>query len=426
MLEAALDRITALLGRAFLIGSFVPMVLFVGVSISTALLIDFDRFAHFWSAAEKRPAASGLVALLILASSAYVLMIVNPVFKRMLEGSYSIAWLSDHMRKRKRREFACRRNKLHRALNDLGQIREERKAWEKALVQANQARSEGQLLTGAEAEKLSQVESELQVLVESGKVLDLPTLRPIYDQILHLYQAECDPEQLEALHWQFLELVSDTHRIAESIYARSLADLQSRFAVSGQSADVQSTRIGNIMAASWAYSYNRYGVDAAFMWSRLQKGIPDTYSRIVEDGRIAFDSCSAMTGLSLLYGLGTLAWQILSIPPGIISWQLGIPLVGFGLAYIFYFAAVEAARAFGSTLRTSFDLFRFELLEDLHLELPTTLKDEKQLWRRVNDIFVYGDTSTDITYSHPGKKSPPPKKSTRGENLLTLLRDLIS
>lgn len=416
MLEAALDRITALVGRAFIVSALIPVVLFAGATFVALAVIENGWVVALWKLVESQKAAAGLIAILVLVAAAYLLMIISPVFKRLMEGIYDFGPISDWLEERKRRDFLRRRVEVRRSLDEAVAIRNKREEWRTSLIEANRRRREESVPSTPVGDRLVTTKADLDRVIDRGEVPTIAVLENLVRQLVSLYETDAELGQVGALHLRFSEFVEDAEGLAAVGYSRALADLQSRYAVSGRSANIQTSRIGNIMAANWSYAYTRYGVDAAFMWSRLQKVIPDTYAKVVEDSRITYDFCGAMLGLSLLYGVAGLGAPFLDgCPPDLLTWRWLIPAGGFGAALVFYLAAVEAARSFGSTLRTCFDLFRFALLEELHVELPATLKDERKLWSAINSIFVYGDTQPDLAYSHAAatKSSEPETKGLR-------------
>jgi hypothetical protein len=61
------------------------------------------------------------------------------------------------------------------------------------------------------------------------------------------------------------------------------------------------------------------------------------------------------------------------------------------LSWLFYRASFPIAVRYGNLVRASFDLFRFDLLQQLRLPLPEDSEDEYQAWRMVSELMAVGD-----------------------------------
>lgn len=424
MWEAALDRITSLVGRAFVVGSLVPVLLFTGAGLlSTAAVFGRGVLRPLLGIATAHPVPSGLAALTSVVAMGYLLAIVNPVLKRLLEGAYELGPLTRTLKGWKRRKYVRQREEVQAAAEQAGQIHQRCKDWIARLQALNLYRRKEHLVLFSAETRLAIIDRKVRACADSGQVATIEQLEALCCQLEDLYTRDAPLETIEPIHRRFTELCEDVKGLAQARYARALSDLQSSYPTVGRSADVQATTLGNVMAASWAYAYTRFGIDAAFMWSRLKGCLGETHARSVEDDRIAYDFCVALAGLSALHALvwGTIV--VVRWPPWIDLaptlrvtwpvWQALIPIAGVAGTVVFYLAAVEAARSFGNNLRSSFDLFRFDLLKALHLKLPENIETERKNWGTLNDIFVYGDSRRELVYQHPGeevKEEPPPEK----------------
>jgi len=75
-------------------------------------------------------------------------------------------------------------------------------------------------------------------------------------------------------------------------------------------------------------------------------------------------------------------------------------LVSPVIAYTWYRAAVAQYQTFADVLRTSLDLFRFNLLTDLHIALPDDLPEEQALWDTLHRVHSYYEPQP-LHYQHP-------------------------
>lgn len=437
MWEAALDRITSLVGRAFVVGSLVPVLLFTGASLlSTVAVFGREPLRPLLQIASAHPVPAGLAALIGTVAMGYMLAIVNPVLKRLLEGTYELGPLTRTLKSWKRRKYARRREELQTAAEQTVQIQHRCEDWIARLQARNLYRRKEHLVLPPAGTGLAAADQKVRSCADSGQVATIDQLEALCKMLEKLYALDAPLESIDPIHRRFTELCEDVKGLARARYARAVSDLQSSYPTVGRSADVQATTLGNVMGASWAYAYTRFGIDAAFMWSRLKGCLGETHARSVEDDRIAYDFCVALSGLSALHAM---VWGVivavrwppwldlgppLRVPPPV--WPALLSIAGVAGAIVFYLAAVEAARSFGNNLRSSFDLFRFDLLKALHLKLPENIETERKDWETLNNIFVYGDSRSALIYQHPDlpekkEKETPPEK--RG--LLARLGDLF-
>ncbi len=62
------------------------------------------------------------------------------------------------------------------------------------------------------------------------------------------------------------------------------------------------------------------------------------------------------------------------------------------LAYLWYLSAINRAYAWGATLKSAFDLYRWELLKQLgYTTPPATMNEERVLWDLISNQMVFGD-----------------------------------
>jgi hypothetical protein len=205
------------------------------------------------------------------------------------------------------------------------------------------------------------------------------------------------------------------------------------------------SRFGNILRAAEMYPGSRYGIDAVPVWGRLSHVIPD-------DGMIKIDQanneCLFLLNAALLASIfvflcilaaayqGVLLWarnnhaQLLYFisvdrEPLIYQQRIGIyffiAIVAAIVAWFFYEASLLNVSQYGSMIKTAYDLYRFNLLEAFHIELPDTLQAEKKLWKQLGKFMTGNDQlvtpkeiemlekyqqsmNIDFPYSHPEKQ----------------------
>lgn len=172
------------------------------------------------------------------------------------------------------------------------------------------------------------------------------------------------------------------------------------------------TEFGNKLRASEAYSGTRYGIDGVLFWPRLMHVIPKSYQEVIEMTR---NELSFLVNLSLLAALfsflcaATITFIIISplipiIIPTFQSFPLSLSyqyiLIGSLAAYLsclFYKASLYSVDQFGMAIRSSYDLFRLELIKQFHLRSPKNYNKEFAIWANLTQLIALGPDNLSFT-----------------------------
>jgi hypothetical protein len=180
-------------------------------------------------------------------------------------------------------------------------------------------------------------------------------------------------------------------------YPGSMESQQQRSSVNS----LAPTTFGNIGRTIRSYALTRYDMDLDIFWTRLQKtlqGSKDFYG-VLQDAKIQVDSLVALTWLAAAFATGCLVilpWFASSMTEFLILGIAG-PLLTLGS----YRLACRSYMVFADLLRSAVDLYRFELLKDLHILPPYSLDEEKRLWSNLGNLTGYGRPMP-IVYRTPG------------------------
>jgi hypothetical protein len=168
------------------------------------------------------------------------------------------------------------------------------------------------------------------------------------------------------------------------------------------------TRLGNILKAAEEYpAYEgRYGLDAVFFWPRLFAVVPDSTRSDLSDARATFVLLLNVCTLALLFSAGAFAALIFAvIHPADVFWaSAGGALV---LAYLMYRSALGPAQAYGELVRSAFDLYRGDLLDQLKLSEPASFDQERTLWGNLGQMMYRGDASDPEILDAARSAAPP-------------------
>ena len=184
------------------------------------------------------------------------------------------------------------------------------------------------------------------------------------------------------------------------------------------------TRLGNVIRSFEYYSDREYGIDSIEIWPRLVAVIPKDYAVSIDDAKTTFDFMLNCSLLSLLLGVLILAAG-LTYPSALSSftpalyWIVKIVSLAL-LSYFFYRLSMERAHSWGLLVKSSFDLYRWDLLKQLgYSQQPKHRLDERKLWEEISRQAIYGDRfdKTFQDYAEPEPKFPSVESNSKTSKL---------
>jgi hypothetical protein len=152
------------------------------------------------------------------------------------------------------------------------------------------------------------------------------------------------------------------------------------------------------------YGITRYNINLETFWPRLQPVLAaankDYYQGLL-DSKTQLDFLIACCWLSAITAA---VWVLLLAVTGGPWWLfLIVALAGPLAAGFCYELAVENYVAFTELVRASVDLYRFQLLQQLHIALPGGIRDERATWQALQRLSTYGRESVDLSYQNDPK-----------------------
>jgi len=240
-----------------------------------------------------------------------------------------------------------------------------------------------------------------------------------------IFRAKWDKEYKKYLEWQDysqkIQSKIDKKRVIQASELEKLANLlldaQSALAnlSIGYPLDPEKlmpTRLGNVLRASEMYAYERYAIAQVSIWPRLAPFLPAHFARNLEEKDNHFMFLINTSFLSQVMTLICLSIGIIgSILAGISYFYndlaiffAGFFLVGFdflpfwsffflgavflGFSYVMYGISVNVAEDYGTYIRTSYDLYRAELLRQMRWKPPKTIDEEKLIWENISRYII--------------------------------------
>jgi hypothetical protein len=146
------------------------------------------------------------------------------------------------------------------------------------------------------------------------------------------------------------------------------------------------TRLGNVLAAAEEYSYQLYRLDAVTWWPRLVTLLPESFRSQLDT---ALTPLLALLNLSMLLTFLALGGGASLLLTDKAWWGVSVVLGGLVLARACYVAAANQAADYGQFVRVAFDLYRHDILKQMHVPVPDNLVEERLLWDALNAMVNY-------------------------------------
>lgn len=143
-------------------------------------------------------------------------------------------------------------------------------------------------------------------------------------------------------------------------------------------ADLKPTLFGNVVASAAEHPWRAYSMDGALWWSRLSPLVPTSFEDKLASAQAPLVALLNLCAIFLLLGLSSLL--VLGPIGGEWAAAIATSVVMLAVSRVCYRAAMSQAVQVGSMLRVAFDLYRYDILDQLGLEHPSGLAAERELW----------------------------------------------
>ena len=201
--------------------------------------------------------------------------------------------------------------------------------------------------------------------------------------------------------------------------------------------EVVATGLGNVLRAAEERVRLRYNLDALLAWSRLEPLLPKEATESLQSARTSLDLMLTLSASLLLFGLPLSVWLMLQTTKWFFWWvpltalvvalvaRLRVAAIPAGIAFLVnlfmpvsnagaqnflrgsvvvltafaglslvswvcYQNAVQSCLVYGEKIQSAFDLYRWKLLDELHLQLPPSLEEERLIWKEVDGLLYRG------------------------------------
>lgn len=163
--------------------------------------------------------------------------------------------------------------------------------------------------------------------------------------------------------------------------------------------DFMPTRLGNILRAAESYPYGqqRYRIDSVLWWPRFFMIIPEALRSELSSARASMMLRLHMSAVSTVFvvytGLAAVTFVIAARTSSWLVWCITI-LAAALMAVYAYRRALRSALLYADLVRSTFDLYRGDVLNRMGFALPETLEEERHLWSILNKLLSLGGVDT--------------------------------
>jgi hypothetical protein len=414
MLSALLKTVQEQFPKSYWLAGVLPTLLFL---VANAFLLGKhsqkfkDWFANFADAEEKTFLyGSVLIGILLLS---YLLFTLSSVLIEMLEGRRGpLRWISWILLPGQKWILDCIDSASALAYIEGKQIAGRASGWQNMLVNANGIGSK--TFTGTDRRHLRFLR-RLQSRRRMGRRIpfdDLDKGVAALSKLIEEFRCE-NGRELDKARMALLEVIK--FAMDRALYEKVRLYNLRQFSFPGSAWTFPSdpepssnnvlapTTMGNIGRTMRSYGLTRYQIDLDVFWTRLLNTLQKnagTYYSVIQDSKTQVDCMVSLVWLTALF---TIIWSAL------LFWQfettslLEFSLVGFGgtlLTIVWYDVACQGYRVFADLIRSSVDLYRFELIESLHLAAPYGTEEERELWLRIGSATGFSSDAA-FVYKHP-------------------------
>ncbi|CAM2146000.1 conserved membrane protein of unknown function [Pararobbsia alpina] len=405
MLDSLLTNLQRLISAQFVVSIFFPMLAFWASNGLMCFLLNRVFAEYVTSLLENPKLASSLFvigcALGLVAIAAYMFSALIPALQSILEGRWP-QWLAGFYTPTQARKYESLRDRITevdrlRAWFEtrLSTNRPRWKEWQHALrdfrtvgmrhnTNAFSANSEGFLA-------VTKLEKAWRKNAWVSKNLLEECFNKMIDD-LRFNNADLPNNDglflLDSKYNSLWSIIEDTVQFTHLESIRITNQMQFCFG----ERTFAPTAMGNIANTISAYANQKYNINMETFWPKMQRALQKdvNFGPVLTGSKMQLDfliACSVLTGIWGMIWVIILIW-IATNPIAFCITTITAALMSYG----WYRVAVSHYRSFAAIMRTSIDLFRFDLLDDLHFDLPSDTDSERELWNTLHRISVLGES----------------------------------
>jgi hypothetical protein len=417
MLGTLLDKLGGLLPRSFIVASFFPVLIFAILNGAMLYLFSssFRRaFEAYFALDAAKQSIYGAGILIAISFVAYIFSTLNLYLLELLEGKHFAGFtkLKTRMVAEKQQQLDALQDDLDESRMEFVLLKKDSDKWLERLAVAYRAANEPNIETKYSAE--SSVSTEIGKL-KAKRTRNVLITAAEWKKIVSAFEDEVkgypivaadskvddskNRRKLDEDHTSLRLLIDYSQRIAENNFVEAFNEKEFQYS----RYKVNATSMGNIAESVRSYARSRYEMNLDSFWSRLQKSIQadEKFYLTMIDAKTQLDFLVSLFWLTTLFTVIWLA-SLLYVRTSWLAFVL-VGVIGAGLAALWYEIGKQNYLAFADILRTSIDMFRFDLLKGLHVKLPSSSDHERTTWTQLNYLIGHGDETETVRYFHQDK-----------------------
>lgn len=201
-----------------------------------------------------------------------------------------------------------------------------------------------------------------------------------------------EKKTLDDTRRQLRELRRDIQALHETAEAK--ADMQQ---LPADPKRVTATALGNTLAVSEEYAFDRYGIDSVLFWTRLRAELDDETLQPIDSAKGVLDGMLNFSVLAYIGATEAIVVMFFRKPVALteplpVVILLASALLSLAVGYNAYRGGVNAAYNMGQLLRTYFDYYRTKVLDKFGIKKPDSLEEEKLVWFKLGAFLRRGES----------------------------------
>jgi hypothetical protein len=395
----------------FFVGSFLPVLAFWFCNALMLNLFNAQFQRYVMELIEQ--SSAGVSAVVIAAVfvgitfSAYAVSALLPTIQSTMEGGNWPSWMASFFVPAEMRRY----ERLERAKKENGDLlgrfgitaagKPQAEEWKNELLTARRAGNgrpannyRRTLPSGVHVDRMARLRRRARPI--SGEQLNRTVAWLVLDlrnNNANLPGPAKHERDLDDVHTLLITLIEYAEEYATSQYRLLVARGQFDFGA----LPLAPTRMGNVARTVQNYAVQRYDFNFVLFWSRLQLPAQkdSNFGPVLLSAKTQLDFLVSSSALTFLWTLLWGPWLFLSSGP--LEFFAGVAVLGPVAAYFWYRIAVAQYRTLNDLLRSSIDLFRFDLLTLLGYPKPAGVLEERELWGKIDALHTLNEVR-DLRY----------------------------
>lgn len=396
-ITGVLNALQSIYGKGFVLAGFLPVCLLLSVSwfLGCCLSQEFVDFSEYLLRVKLlQQFTIGVLTLFLISIISFVFWQLNSWFRAGFEGRVLPRFVQDWLSVVERRDCESLEREIQYFQSEVFSFRRANAQWEAQLLASSTGK--GTILHDTQ---LSGKFDKLAKLADGWRAVPYDAFEGFYRTLsaeLILTSPDGVPRLAEMRDKLSSSLIPVGLGKAERELFRRVAQRTSNYPKDQMS--IGPSRLANVQEAQRDYLAQSYGIDVAVFWSSLQKiaTADEKFAALLDNSKTRLDFSVALAAVAAIFTLGWISvYGILG------SSSLIYATVSIGAAFVTVVArqlVLLNYQSFAETVRTTVELFRFDLLKSMHIVLPENSSAEQQTWTALAERLQIGNQNP-LTYA---------------------------